>query len=422
MKNTEIEILNVGPIENVKLQLNKVNIFMGEQSSGKSTISKIISFCNWVEKDVSIHQSFKNYIEKNYFIERLETFHKMKGFFNEKSEIIYTSKTIKLHYQWNNFYISWVNKFEYKRNKISYIPSERSMVILPEMEKVEFPNNYLKSFLFDWFDARKNYSKEKKLPLLDFGIEYYYSESTKENHILSNDKNYDILLPYASSGLQSITPLMVMTDHLIKNIYSDEQNLSYELDEVKAEVTQKLVSELVIIPLYNKDIVDKNERRKIIQELNIKLSEKDDNIMSLFEKFKEVRNNLFKTHSTNLIIEEPEQNLFPSTQKSLIYYLFDRINKDLDHNLTLTTHSPYVLYAINNCIMASIIFNKITENEKSKLLCYKSKINPEDISIYEIKNGKLKCIQGEDGLIGENFFDKKMKEVMDEFYVMLNHY
>ena len=45
-------IRNIGPIKNVDIELNKVNVFIGEQSSGKSTIAKIISFCssigNWL--------------------------------------------------------------------------------------------------------------------------------------------------------------------------------------------------------------------------------------------------------------------------------------------------------------------------------------------------------------------------------------
>ncbi|MNE62273.1 hypothetical protein D3C80_1575430 [compost metagenome] len=144
--------------------------------------------------------------------------------------------------------------------------------------------------------------------------------------------------------------------------------------------------------------------------------------MPLFEEFKSVRDGLFKTHSTNIILEEPEQNLFPSTQKSLIYFLLNAINKNEDHCLTLTTHSPYVLYAINNCIMANITREKINAKEIKDLHCISSQIAPDLISIYEIKDGKTEMIQQEDGLIGENFFDIKMKEVMDEFYTMLNHY
>lgn len=423
MNRNILEIKNIGPIKEMKLDLNKINVFMGEQSSGKSTIAKIISFCNWVEKDIAIHQSYEKYQKDNkYFIERLETFHNLKGYFNEKSEIYFKSSTIRIHYKINDFQISWVNQFSYKRRKISYIPSERSISILPEIDKVELPNNYLKSFLFDWLNSRKLYPNKQNLSLIDLGVNYYYSESSKENHIINNSVSYDILLSNASSGLQSVTPLIVMTDHLINKIYTDEQNQSFEIDEVKANVTQILISELVIKPIYGANITDKEKRKEIVAELNKRISEKDDITLKHFNNFKSVRNNIFRTHSTNLIIEEPEQNLFPSTQKSLIYFLLESISCNSDHQLTLTTHSPYVLYAINNCIMASIVIKNLSDSDKNRLPCFKSAISPDLISIYEIKNGYVEGIQQEDGLIGDNFFDNQMKRVMDEFYLMLNYY
>ena len=65
---TTIEIKNIGPIKEVEISLNKINVFMGPQSSGKSTIAKIISFCTWVEKDVATNQSLSIYQEnKKYF-------------------------------------------------------------------------------------------------------------------------------------------------------------------------------------------------------------------------------------------------------------------------------------------------------------------------------------------------------------------
>ena len=100
MNNKRISIRNVGPIKDIDLDLNKVNVFMGEQSSGKSTIAKIISFFNWIEKDISIHQSFEKYVsDENFFIEKLESFHKMKGYFNSNSELIYISETLKINYK-----------------------------------------------------------------------------------------------------------------------------------------------------------------------------------------------------------------------------------------------------------------------------------------------------------------------------------
>lgn len=422
MKNCELVIQNVGPIEDVKIKLNKVNVFMGAQSSGKSTIAKIISFCSWVEKDISVRQSLENYYEPNYFINKLETFHKMKGYFSKKSKIIFSSEIIHLEYTDQNFKISWKNKFAYKRSKISYIPAERSISILPEIEKVEFPNNYLKSFLFDWLDARKNYSVNTKLPLLDIDAEFYFTESAKESHISNLNNTYDILLSQASSGLQSITPLIVMIDYLTSHIYKEDQNMSYAFDEVRLKVTQDLFTEIVLKPIYGNQNYESENLAKYYPEIIKKIESKDEPVNSYFEKFIVFRDQLFKTHSTDIILEEPEQNLFPSTQKSLIYYLLNSISKNDDHILTLTTHSPYILYAINNCIMAHLTSNKLKENDSDKLFCKKSKINSNLISIYEIDKGLIKKIQQDDGLIGDNFFDEKMKEVMDEFYLMLNHY
>lgn len=73
--------------------------------------------------------------------------------------------------------------------------------------------------------------------------------------------------------------------------------------------------------------------------------------------------------------------------------------------------------------MAGLVSDKMEKKKLNKLKCDQSKINPEDVSIYEIREGVVSgTIQGEDGLISDNFFDQKMKELMDDFYLMLNHY
>ncbi|MDM1525551.1 ATP-binding protein [Myroides odoratimimus] len=415
----KLVIKNIGPIKAVDFKINKVNVFMGRQSSGKSTIAKILSFCNWVEKDISIHQTFEKYVsEETYFVDKLETFHKLKGYLNSKSYIKYIGDAIDIELINNKVLVKWLDsRFEYKRTKISYIPSERSMVILPEMEKLELPNNYLKSYLYDWLDTRKFYTSENKFELLDIGARYYFSLENKESHISSD--SYDILLSQASSGVQSVTPLLTMVHNLIINIYEQDNSSSYELDEIKAKVTQLIISEFVIKPYYNEDYVE--EERKIkIKELNDKIADKDETVLKLFQNYLTIRNNIFKTQRTNLIIEEPEQNLFPSTQKKLCYRLLEYLKTDLDHSLTITTHSPYILYALNNCILSKIVEDKIPEKLKNRASCIQSSIRPQEISVYEIKEGELVNIQQENGLIGNNFFDHQMKEVMDDFYLLLN--
>ncbi len=132
---------------------------------------------------------------------------------------------------------------------------------------------------------------------------------------------------------------------------------------------------------------------------------------------------------SNVIIEEPEQNLFPETQKELIYHLFESIKvQNRQHNLVITTHSPYILYAINNCLMGNLVSNqdmdKIEKAEflETNFLSRKSWISPKLISIWEIHNGTLKQIQDEDNILSENFFDIKMTDLTDEYYQLLNYY
>lgn len=423
---TTIEIRNIGPIKEVKkISLNRINVFMGPQSSGKSTIAKIISFCTWVEKDVATSQSLSEYQEnKRYFRERLESFHKIKGYFNSDSYIHYKSEVVDIVWKNEECSISWVDKYAYKRSKIAYIPSERNMVILPEARKSEFANTNIRSFLFDWFEARKKYSNENNLSILNLGVNYYYIEGSEEDHIRcdNNSTDYDILLSNASSGLQSITPLIAMTEYLTKWIYN-EDTISFEQNERRQQVNRILLDEKVLKPYYKKEKLSKEDRQKFVRDFMTKLEKKDKEAWRTFDIIRTIFSYLFKTDNSQFIIEEPEQNLLPETQRDLVYYLLQECLNKERNRLTLTTHSPYVLYALNNCMMAGLVSDKMEANELNELKCDQSKINPIDVSIYEIRNGVVdKTIQGEDGLISDNYFDQKMKDLMDDFYLMLNHY
>jgi hypothetical protein len=202
--------------------------------------------------------------------------------------------------------------------------------------------------------------------------------------ILQNEKT-EIPLRTASSGLQSVIPLFVIAMSII--IRGNKKTLSITEQEYYDALLKKY------------GIQNSRELAKL-----------DGN-----RRF---------YNSANLIIEEPEQNLFPATQRDLLYFLMEICASApvVEHSLTITTHSPYILYAVNNCMMGGLLGNKIKESDKEKLNCSKSFINPQNISIYEIHSGVLKQIQQNDGLISANYFDANMKELMNDFYVMLNYY
>jgi predicted ATPase len=425
-----VEIRNIGPIKEAKFDLNKVNIFMGPQSSGKSTIAKIISYCTWVEKDVATNQSFKKYRDNETLIkDHIELFHKIKGYFRTDSYISYKSDVVEIKWENEQTTLNWVDQYAYKRSKISYIPAERNMVILPEARKVTFDETNVRSFLFDWFDARKKYTQDEKLPILDLEVNYYYSEGNEEDHIagINGDVEYDILLSNASSGLQSITPLILMIDYLTFWIYKEDK-ISFEQEEKRRKANESLFIEKALKPYFGKDTFNSIEISKLINKFNDKLKENDSNAIKLLRDLGKLRDNLFTTKNVQFIIEEPEQNLFPETQRDLIYSVLEKCLNRGDNKLTITTHSPYILYALNNCMMGGLVNSQITDQDKkkefidNKFLSEKSWINPQSVSIWEIENGKIRCIQDKDNIISENYFDKKMTELTDEYYQILNYY
>lgn len=423
-----IEIKNVGPIKNIKIQLNRINVFMGRQSSGKSTIAKIISYCQWVEKRFILEGKF-DYKFSEQFLE----FHRIdESYFSKDSLISYKSEFISLSYKGKEKLeelILFDDLENFEKSKNIYIPAERNFASsIPNLGRYNETNDNIMSFLYDWHDAKKTYSKKNPLSILDLGVSYHSDEN--ELDILKLDKiNKSISLQNASSGLQSIIPLMILVDYMTKGVFKKntppsvkeklqlyhkdrsllQKYLKNELENIKE--SQSKVGKLTF-EKHETFQQEMSDIRKRVVELELLMSEVE-NID------KEWRNYSF----SKIIIEEPEQNLFPSTQRDVIYYILNNLFSDeKNHSLTITTHSPYILYALNNCIMAHKVQDKLSDMEKSKLNCLDSAIPSKNISIYEITDGEIKIIQQEDGLIGENFFDEKMKEIMNEFYIMLNHY
>lgn len=120
----------------------------------------------------------------------------------------------------------------------------------------------------------------------------------------------------------------------------------------------------------------------------------------------------------SLLFEEPELNLFPIKQKKLIDYLISKIST-LNHKLIITTHSPYILSALDNLIFAKNAFNEHPESkEKIKSIISEDKwIDYNEISVYEVRNdGKVYSIKNEEfKSIDANAIDSVSDVISEEF-------
>lgn len=410
-----IEIKNIGPIKEVKFDLNKVNVFMGPQSSGKSTIAKIISFCTWLDKKYARDGFFSVLKEEELdipnYIDELKSYHRLaNGYFSDNSSIAFDGEEITFSYNCdfiskeiptstieddNKFRIGLKTGKRRQSDKVIYIPSERNFVsAIYNLNEYLRDRDLIHDFINNWYEAKRRYSKEHKLRILDLGVQYHNEGDDIDK--LTLDNGQELTLQIASSGLQAVTPLITLFDYIARGIYSDSRPMS---------VLEK-----------DKMLKQYNEMVRQLKEGGSEIS--TNNLQTLFDLIVSKNYN-----QSQFIIEEPEQNLFPTTQRDLIYYMLRVLNESKqNHRLTFTTHSPYILYALNNCMMGGLVYDKMNCRDKDKLKCKYSIINPADVSVYQIYDGRLKAIQQDDKLIGTNYLDQNMKELMDDFYVMLNYY
>lgn len=429
---THITIKNVGPIKDVSFDLNKINVFMGPQSSGKSTIAKIVSYCSWFEKNKILHIS-----DQTNFFEELIAFHNLEDtYFSDDSEILYESDNCRLDFKWkwkedvkNTVDIHLYEGNVFKNRKISYIPAERNFVTLQGLGKYNDTRDSILNFMYDWFLAKKELNKNNSysMPLPGLGeVSFYYDkENDIDKIVLKSDRN--IKLNHASSGLRSCIPLIIVFNYIVTNIHNSKRTKTpFEIIDFEEKI-QYISTES---PEMTKEIKEKMITMKsMINDMTIKLErlQNREDFSGTLKDIQEQMANILGYYSdyfySQVIIEEPELNLFPKTQQELIYYMLEVLNKDeKDHQLILTTHSPFILFAINNCMLGGLVGKIIPKEEAETLPSHNSWIDPSKVSIYEIHNGGINRIQDEDGIIEDNYLNQAYKENSNEYLSMLNYY
>ncbi len=384
---------------------------MGPQSSGKSTIAKIISFCQWAEKRYILDGNEFDYDFREMFM----NFHKVSDtYFSKDSFFEYESEFVKITQRGLKFSMKFVSKnrnSDYKKSKNIYIPAERNFVsVIPNLGKYNETNDNIMSFLYDWFDAKKNYNESNPLSILDLGVEYSFDKDIDQLTLLKSKRK--LHLKDASSGLQSVTPLVMLIDYLTKGFYDESKSNSVNERE---EVVKTMLANFNSIIDKPGESVDFNSNSGNIE---ISLTE------TQTKQFLNLLKNRKKYFFSNFIIEEPEQNLFPTTQRDLIYYLFDLIsNTHRPHTLLITTHSPFVLYAINNCLMGKRVSGDMPNVEQTEFKSYNAWIESSSVSIWQTQDGTIKSVIDErTGTVTKHYFNEIMNEIMEEYYEMLNYF
>lgn len=394
---------NIGPLKKVDIDLERVNVFVGPQGAGKSTLAKILSFCTWLEKHRMGDDIFTDAIS------HLKTYHRLDTFFAPNSKIYYQGYDIIYTFGWKEDAIPVPEGFEVTNTlrsnsqeiilfsvsrsvnpKVIYIPAERNFVsVVPNLQSYQEDADSLQSFVVDWYNAKRKYTQNTPLKVLNLGVRFFSDKSLID--YLELEDGSVIPLSASASGLQSIIPLLILVDWLSNGIYKVDKPFS---------------------PIEHEKI------RATLEELRSEQSSED--FMQLKKRLMGFIEGKIHSH-TQFVIEEPEQNLFPKTQKDLVYHLISSLDHGKNHHLVLTTHSPYILSALNNLLYA----HKIAATGKSELVKEvvdaSSWLDYKQTRAYYISDGTAKKIMDSTtGMICAETIDAISDTLNKEFEDLLN--
>lgn len=379
---TQLRVKNFGPIRKGMtthdgwLEFKRVTVFIGNQGSGKSTLAKLFSTFSWMEKALVRGDYDKKWFErKGRFTNQLLGYHRLEHYVHhgdlgmelgfDDTELDYKGDAFTFQCRDGALKISenaiehGTPKSKYQLPQVMYVPAERNFIAyVRHPRELKLSSEALKEFLTEFDKATANLRGTVPLPINNSEIEY-----DKLNGILNlRGEGHKLRLTDASSGFQSLVPLYLVSRYLSQAVQSksnDQQPMS--ADEL--ERFKKLVAQIVI----EKTLTDEQQRAAI---------------STLSARFN-------KTAFVN-IVEEPEQNLFPSSQWEMLKSLLECNAQGAHNRLVLTTHSPYIVSYLSLSVQAYQLHQKLQHLKRidllEKLACIvplHAMLDPNELAIYQ---------------------------------------
>ena len=386
---SRIKIKNFGPIKNGCeanegwIDIKKVTCFIGNQGSGKSTVAKLISTFTWIEKALVRGDYNKKWFErKNKIKNQYLNYHRLENYFKinevDKTVLEYEGDAFSIIYENDSLVISEVQNKEYLLPQVMYVPAERNFITYVKTPKeLKLSSESLKEFLTEFDNAKNEMKGFENLPINNVGIEYDRLNDTLN---LKGD-GYKVKLTEASSGFQSLVPLYLVSGYLANSVKKQSESNKETMSSEELQRFRKGVEDI-----WNNYSLTDEQKRVALSVLSSKFN---------------------KTAFIN-IVEEPEQNLFPTSQWQMLQSLLKCNSMNKGNKLVMTTHSPYIINFLSIAIQGEYLVGKIKKSAKKDDLLHKlyniipkeSLISAKNVIVYQLDelDGSIKKLESINGI------------------------
>lgn len=363
-----LTIRNFGALTHVEAEFNKYTLFIGPQGSGKSTIAKLYSLFTWLEKRLKRGMLTIKYVEQyQRFRSSLCAYSRLTDYFHDDTEIEFAGRFYTFVYKDNALKISANDSDDGSTamSKVLYVPAERNfLTTIGSPSNIKSLPESVSTFLGEFEMARAAYTQGYQMPVGDAVFEY-----DKLNGVSwLRGKDYRIRLSAASSGYQSALSLCLVTRFISEKVENSKRDAN-ELSMAEREVIARQVASII-----DMDLSDEVKAAALSQ-----------------------LSNRFSYSEFINIVEEPEQNLYPSSQKDILYYLISVANRLEDNKLVCTTHSPFMINYLTLAAKTWQLRQQAAEHpclleRLDRLVPETSCINPELLRIYQLTDGQARLL------------------------------
>lgn len=382
----KISIKNFGPIKNVQLEIKDFMLFIGPQATGKSTIAKLIYF-------------FKELEERNY----------------DEIEQDFENVLVILMQRFAQYFENIAN---WENFEITYYYNTESYFIFTD--KNVFISDKLKESLVK---REENNQIENDYFFIPAGRSSLFSISSQVQSILLGS----LLAKNIENFLDPITLEFMQKWEEIKNMYQHKTRFSLSLMSAERQNSihlLNLISQNILRGKYH--CANGNEEIQLEKGGNIQLrfasSGQQESVRILEYLLLELKKS--DKGNTFIVIEEPESNLYPTSQNEIVKAISLFANAKKNAQIIITTHSPYILTSLNNLIFAQEVAKKYpdAQTEIQQIIPQACWLNVEKFAAYYVNEGEIHSIIEDSNLIGINELDNASDDIMDTFDEIMSIY